>query len=87
MADPPTPDAQDSGTVGVLGFPLTTEMRDEIEKVDLMDLQSPNIDAISILVSSQSESAEKLRLHLAGSGCHATCACIHSAGDWNEVDN
>jgi pimeloyl-ACP methyl ester carboxylesterase len=87
VADPPCADDPDSGTLGVLGFPLTRVMREQIGKVDLFDCKPTSVGEVSLIVSSEDDGARALRQALADRGAQASYVCIPSAGSWNEVDN
>ncbi len=75
------------GTVGVLGFPFTELMRQEIQEIDLRKSIGASIPAVSILVSSEQQAAKELEEALRAGGADVRYQLIPSAGNWNEVDN
>jgi len=76
-----------SGTIGVLGFPLTPAMRDELVQLDLLRLEKLAAREIEIVVSSERPEWNELHAALVSRGHPARLACIPSGGNWNEVDN
>ncbi len=76
-----------SGTIGVLGFPLTPQLRDELGQLDLARLERTAAREIEIIVSSERPEWSDLHAALVGRGLPARLACIPSGGNWNEVDN
>lgn len=85
VADEPVDAGSD--TVGVLGFPLTAMMRDEIEKIELTELHPMSVGEVAIFVASENERARELKHALEERDCRACYQCVPSAGSWNEVDN
>ena len=75
------------GTIGVLGFPLTQALRDELAQLDLTRIEEPGARALEIVVSSERPEWSELHAEWARRGLPARHECIASGGNWNEVDN
>lgn len=79
-------DAPDeSGTVGVQGFPLTTALRGELAAIDLGELD-PASSTLCVVISEERAEFARLRECLAARRVPAVFRCYPSAGNWNEVD-
>ena len=76
-----------SGTLGVLGFPLTQALRDELAQLDLTRLEESGARSLEIVVSSERPEWNDLHEAWVRRGLPARCECIPSGGNWNEVDN
>jgi pimeloyl-ACP methyl ester carboxylesterase len=76
-----------SGTLGVLGFPLTAPLREELAALDLARLAPTGARAVEIVVSSERPAWRTLYAAWTEAGHPARLACIPSGGNWNEVDN
>lgn len=76
-----------TGTVGVLGFPLTETLRDEIAKIDPSAVAHVSGAQIALFTSSESTASDRLVSQLSVRGIQASAHCIPSNGSWNEVDN
>ncbi len=76
-----------SGTIGVLGFPLTRALREELAQLDLRSLEETGARALEIVVSSERPEWSALHAAWVARGLPARHACIPSGGNWNEVDN
>jgi len=79
--------AAPSGTVGVLGFPLTQALRDEVAQLDLCRLDEIGARAVEIVVSSERPEWKELHEAWLRRGFPVRHECIASGGNWNEVDN
>jgi pimeloyl-ACP methyl ester carboxylesterase len=75
------------GTIGVLGFPLTQALRDELAQLDLTRIEDPGARALEIVVSSERPEWSELHAEWTRRGMPAHYECIASGGNWNEVDN
>jgi len=85
VADPAEDGA--AGRVGVLGFPLTAEMREQIGRIDSTGSELPTRVVASIFVSSEDPCARAWARAIVERGGRASYRCVPSAGNWNEVDN
>ena len=76
-----------TGTVGVLGFPLTMSMRDELKQLDLTTLPAPKCKRAFLVVSHENVEFTSLRAHLQTTVTDFSYEHFASPGNWNEVDN
>lgn len=77
------------GSVGILGFPLKTEMVQELKQLDILEA---NIDAIPVekiylVVSHEQPSFQQFAEKLSKVHPASKYECIPADGRWNEVDN
>jgi len=75
------------GTIGVLGFPLTESMREEIAKIDLTAVAHVGSARIATFTSREDETCDRLASQLGVRGIPTSTHCVPSNGSWNEVDN
>jgi alpha/beta superfamily hydrolase len=77
---------RDDGSVGVLGFPVTTGLRAELEALDLMKVGGPRGSGRLTVVSHEMpEYAAFGRLQ--PDGLRVKYQVVPSEGNWNEVDD
>lgn len=76
-----------AGTLGVLGFPLTQALRDELAGLDLGRIEESGARALEIVVSSERPEWSELHDAWVRRGLPARRECIASGGNWAEVDN
>lgn len=77
---------REDGSVGVLGFPVTTALRAELEQLDLRTVGAPAGSGRLVVVSHERpEYAEFGRLPVAGA--RVKYQVTPSEGNWNEVDD
>jgi pimeloyl-ACP methyl ester carboxylesterase len=75
------------GTIGVLGFPVTEELRAEFDTIDLCRLQGGSAREVLLFASSERLEDIRLRNALREQGAPTSYHHIPSPGNWNEVDN
>jgi pimeloyl-ACP methyl ester carboxylesterase len=71
------------GVVGVFGFPVTPELRSEIEDLDLRRLRAPSNSGSLLLVSEERPEYGELRRRSARNAHEV----VPLDGKWNEVDD
>ena len=76
-----------SETVGIMGYPLTPEMRNDLAKIDLRKLEGIKAKKMSLIVSGDTEQFSQLRESLNTQAPLSSFQCIPSPGNWCEVDN
>lgn len=76
-----------SGTVGVLGFPLTPSLQEEIGDLDISSPGEVVASKLAVFVSDDLDEYRRLQRSWADNGIACDFACIPCAGNWNEVDN
>lgn len=76
-----------AGTIGVLGFPVTEPMREELAKIDLGTVAQLGSAQLSTFVSSEEADHAEWASQLAARGIPVAHHLIPSSGNWNEVDN
>jgi pimeloyl-ACP methyl ester carboxylesterase len=75
------------GTIGVLGFPVSEPLREEIAKIDLGTVARTGRAHLSSFVSREEPDHSEWVSQLAARGIPVARHCIPSSGNWNEVDN
>jgi pimeloyl-ACP methyl ester carboxylesterase len=84
----PGPSRHDgTGTVGVMGFPVTATLRAEMAQGDLCAVRPPRRAHVLVVSSQESEAFAGLESALRGAGATVTRLCLPSPGTWSEVDN
>ena len=73
--------------VGVMGFPMSDDLRREIGAVDLTRMLPLSARRVLLLVSERDGAKEELRTALQASGAAAEYRCVESEGEWAEVDD
>lgn len=74
------------GTIGIKGFPLTSRMREGLERIDLRQLQTPASGRMIVTVSEERPEFMAFRDALTGRRVALTYRHIPSAGNWDEID-
>jgi exosortase A-associated hydrolase 2 len=86
-SEPPPPRPFCAGTVGVMGFPITEELRAGLDRIDLCGLRGDTAHEVLLFASSERAQDLRLRDSLREKGATASYHHIPSPGNWNEVDN
>jgi pimeloyl-ACP methyl ester carboxylesterase len=86
QADGAAPRGGAQGTIGIKGFPLTSRMREGLEKIDLQQLSAPASARMIMTVSEERPEFVAFRDALAGRRIGMTYRHIPSAGNWDEID-
>ncbi len=77
----------DGGTIGSMGFPVTTRLRTELEQFDLLAVGPPRGTSARLLVTShEREEFSRVASHQLP-GVKLTTQLVPSDGSWNEVDD
>ena len=80
----PKPASTDGQSVEVLGFPLTTLLRTEIEHLNLLALQQKPAHNILVIENHAKAGESRLSQHLLSCGAHVTCQYLPSHTHWTE---
>lgn len=75
------------GTVGVMGFPISEELRAGFDTIDLRNLRGDPAREVLLFASSERIEDSRLRDALVKQGTSISYHHIPSPGNWNEVDN
>jgi len=74
------------GTVGVLGFPITSALRAELEQLDLLKVGGPKGSGRLVVASQERDEYRQLGT-LPVDGVRVKYEVVPSEGSWNEVDD
>ena len=75
------------GTAGVIGFPFTRRLREEIQRVNIAALPAANGPEYVIVVSAGEDEFRRFCEGLRERGRSASFHSVPSEGNWNEVDD
>lgn len=78
--------ALSDGTVGVMGFPVTASLRQQIVAVDLMNVDAP-AGSGRLVVASHDRSEYSALGKQSRAGVKVSYDVVPSEGSWNEVDD
>ena len=76
----------EDGSVGVLGFPVTRTLREELEAVDIATVGGPAGSGRLVIVSHEREEYSRFGA-LRVEGVKVKYQLVPSEGNWNEVDD
>jgi pimeloyl-ACP methyl ester carboxylesterase len=73
--------------VGIMGYPLTVSLREELEGINLLKLDRVAAERVYLLASSLKPEYESLKSQLESICRRTEFHCIPSPGNWCEVDS
>jgi len=83
----PRPDRTPGQPDEVLGFPLTTSLRGELESLDALTLESKPADKVLIVEAGLSRESRRLCEHLANLGAKSQYQHVPGPGIWVKKEN